>query len=99
MDIVKDQIQQVKDLCRKHRVESLYLFGSAVSGDLMADSDIDFLVKFQSFDLKLYFKNYMSLKKQLDNLFKRDIDLLEEQTLKNPCLIRSIDQSKQLIYG
>lgn len=93
------QIEQVKELCRKHRVQSLYLFGSAVSGSLKADSDLDFLVKFKSFDLKLYFKNYMSLKKQLGDLFKRDIDLLEEQTLKNPYLIRSIDHSKQQIYG
>ena len=32
-------------------------------------------------------------------IFKRDIDLVEEQTLKNPILINSINKNKELIYG
>ena len=50
-------------------------------------------------DLGKYFQNYMELKKNLESLFGRKVDLLEEQTLKNPILINSINESKELIYG
>ena len=41
----------------------------------------------------------MFLKQELKTLFNREIDLLEEQTLKNPILINSINKNKALIYG
>jgi predicted nucleotidyltransferase len=62
-------------------------------------SDIDFLVKFKDIDLSTYFDNYMNFKSNLENLFGREVDLVEEQTLKNPILINSINKSKELVYG
>lgn len=50
-------------------------------------------------DLVNYFNNYMNFKEKLETLFGRDVDLVEEQTLRNPILIKSIDKSKELIYG
>jgi predicted nucleotidyltransferase len=41
----------------------------------------------------------MNFKENLKKLLGRDIDLLEEQTLKNPILINSINKTKELIYG
>jgi predicted nucleotidyltransferase len=41
----------------------------------------------------------MSLKEKLEQLFGRKVDLVEEQTLKNPILIQSINSNKSLIYG
>ena len=89
----------IKRLCKTHNVEKLYLFGSATTTKFNEESDIDFLVKFKSFDLKLYFLNYIDLKTKLKHLLQREIDLVEEQTLKNPYLISSIEENKQLIYG
>jgi hypothetical protein len=77
----------------------MYLFGSALNSSFTDKSDIDFLVKFKPFDLAEYFENYMNFKENLKNLLGRDIDLLEEQTLKNPILINSINKTKELIYG
>ena len=92
-------IKRVKTLCQKHNVEKLYLFGSATNENFTDKSDIDFLVSFEKKDLNKYFENYISFKEKLGKLFKRDIDLVEEQTLKNPILINSINQNKELIYG
>jgi hypothetical protein len=77
----------------------MYLFGSALNSDFNSDSDIDFLVKFKPMNLAGYFENYMNFKESLKNLLEREIDLLEEQTLKNPILIDSIEKNKELIYG
>ena len=43
--------------------------------------------------------NYFNLKFALQELFKRPIDLLESKAMKNPYIIRNIDNSKFLIYG
>ena len=99
MNLINQNRETIKKLCETHNVEKLYLFGSATTTTFNEKSDIDFLVKFKSFDLKLYFLNYIDLKSKLKNLLHRDIDLVEEQTLKNPYLISSIEENKELIYG
>ena len=96
ISIEKNKIQK---LCLKHKVDKLYLFGSATNETFSPESDIDLLVSFKDIDLKQYFTNYFGLKSNLKELFKREIDLVEEQTLKNPVLIKSINKSKELIYG
>jgi predicted nucleotidyltransferase len=99
MQLINQNKEIIETLCITHNVEKLYLFGSATSSSFNEKSDIDFLVKFKPFDLKLYFLNYIDFKNKLKNLLHRDIDLVEEQTLKNPYLIRSIEENKELIYG
>ena len=99
MKINKQNLLLLNRLCESHYVEQLYLFGSATGDQFTPESDIDFLVRFKSFDLSKYFNNYLDLKKSLKNIFKREIDLVEEQTIKNPILKKSIDSNKKLIYG
>lgn len=99
MNLINQNKEMIKRLCETHNVEKLYLFGSATTTKFNEESDIDFLVKFKSFDLKLYFINYTNFKNKLKNLLKREIDLVEEQTLKNPYLISSIEKNKELVYG
>jgi len=77
----------------------MYLFGSALTSNFTEKSDIDFLVKFKPIELSQYFENYIDFKQNLQSLFGREVDLLEEQTLRNPILIKSINRSKELIYG
>jgi hypothetical protein len=37
---------EVADICRRHQLRELSLFGSAARGEMRPDSDIDFLVDF-----------------------------------------------------
>jgi predicted nucleotidyltransferase len=90
---------KMQELCKAHNVKSLYLFGSATGNSFSSESDIDFLVRFKEFEISKYFMNYISFKESLKKLFEREIDLVEEQTLKNPILINSINRNKELIYG
>lgn len=99
MRYVDQNIEDVKKLCAIYNVEKMYLFGSALNSNFNEDSDIDFLVRFKAIELTKYFDNYMEFKEKLEQLFKRQVDLVEEQTLKNPILIKSINNSKELIYG
>ena len=45
--LVTERMGQIHQICREHRVERLYLFGSAANGGMRPDSDVDFLVEFQ----------------------------------------------------
>ena len=99
MNIVEFNRLSIATLCLKHHVEKLYSFGSLGSDRFTNKSDIDLLVTFKNFDLSDYFDNYINMKKGLEALLKRKVDIVESQTVKNPILRRSIDRRKVLIYG
>ncbi len=99
MKITDNNIEDLKKLCIVYNVEKMYLFGSALNSSFNKNSDLDLLVKFKDIALYEYFENYMNLKQKLELLFGREVDLLEEQTIKNPKLINSINKSKKLVYG
>lgn len=99
MILIEKNIDRLKTICSTYNVDKMYLFGSALNSNFNDKSDIDFLVKFKPFDLSQYFDNYINLKENLKILFGREVDLLEEQRLKNPILINSINKTKELIYG
>ncbi|MDX9694253.1 MAG: nucleotidyltransferase domain-containing protein [Bacteroidales bacterium] len=99
MKLIERNIDKIRELCSKHKVRKLFVFGSVVTDKFKKDSDIDLIVDFQGVDLYEYADNYFDLKESLENLFKRDVDLLEDKAIKNPYLRKSIDSSKQLIYG
>ena len=99
MNIVERNIASVSDLCRQHKVRNMYLFGSILTNKFSSESDIDLLVNFGDINLYHYFDNYMDLKDGLEQLFNRPVDLVEEKTVRNPVLRRSIERNKKLIYG
>ena len=56
-------------------------------------------VDFNKAEVSDYFDNFFDFKYALENLFGRKVDLLEEQTIKNPYLKKNVDATKTLIYG
>ena len=99
MNIVEKNIDRLKSLCKKYKVTELYVFGSVLNNHFSSESDIDFIVSFDEIELEKYADNYFDFKFSLEDLFNRNIDLLEEKAIKNPFFKDSINNSKQLIYG
>lgn len=99
MKEITDHIAQINKLCDTHDVKSLFAFGSVVSGKLNSASDIDLVVDIVSPDPITYSDNYFDLKFQLEDILKRQIDLLENNSIKNPFLKQRIDNTKVLVYG
>ena len=87
----------ISKLCATHNVKSLYAFGSALTDKFNANSDIDFIVNFNPVDLNDYADNYYNLKFSLQDILRRDIDLLEEQAIKNPYFLQAISNQRQLV--
>jgi predicted nucleotidyltransferase len=98
MELVERNTDKLIELCVNHKVGQLYLFGSVLTNQFNESSDIDLLVQFSQVDLLDYFDNYMDFKEQLEALFGRPVDLVENQAIRNPIFRRVIDREKQLIY-
>lgn len=97
--IITDKLPELIQLCKQYSVGTMYLFGSAATGTMKPDSDIDILVTFEGVELFDYFDNLIGFKQELEKLFNHPVDLLEEKAIRNPVLRRTIDNTKQLIYG
>lgn len=74
-------------------------FGSVLTNRFNDDSDVDLVVDFNKTEVGDYFDNYFDFKYSLQDLLGREIDLLEEQTIRNPYLKKNVDSTKMLIYG
>ncbi|MCU0360858.1 MAG: nucleotidyltransferase domain-containing protein [Bacteroidia bacterium] len=99
MSIIESNMNKIRDLCAKHRVSKLFVFGSVLTNKFSKNSDIDFVVAFNDINLYDYADNYFDFKNSLEKLFQRPVDLLEDNAIKNPFLRKSIDASKQILYG
>lgn len=99
MKLIEKNIPKIIDLCKKHKVHKLFVFGSILTNRFNDNSDIDLVVDFKKGEIIDYFENYFDLKYSLEDLLGRKIDLLEEQTIKNPYLKKNVDATKTLIYG
>jgi len=99
MNLIELNVEKIRHLCSKHKVNKLYVFGSVLRDNFKNESDIDLVVDFEKVDLNDYADNYFDLKDQLELIFNRRVDLLEEKGIRNPFLRRQIDSEKQLIYG
>lgn len=86
-------------LCKSRQVASVFAFGSTVNGKFNTDtSDVDLLVQLNINDPIEYGETLLALWDELEFFFKRKVDLLTEDSIKNPYLKKSIDDSKVLIY-
>jgi predicted nucleotidyltransferase len=98
MNVIEKNRSKLIELCEKHNVQQLYMFGSVLTDKFNSKSDIDLLIQFAAIDETAYFDNYMDLKEQFEILFQRSIDLVENQAVRNPIFRKVIDREKQLIY-
>lgn len=92
--------QAIEALCRQYHVRRLELFGSAATGRFRpGESDYDFLVEFEPLPYGPYADDYFGLLQALQDLLGRPVDLISSDTIKNPYLRESIEESKVLIYA
>jgi predicted nucleotidyltransferase len=91
--------KELKLLCEKYNVKELYLFGSAVSGGLSEDSDLDFVVHFDRQGYEGAFEQFMGFKQHLEQIFDCPVDLYHQRKFRNPIFQREVDNTKQLLYA
>jgi len=98
MDLIEKNIDTLIGLCKRHKVKELYIFGSILTSRFNDSSDVDFLVQFDNVDILEYADNYFDFKEKLEKLLDREIDLLENQAIRNPIFRKVLDRDKKLVY-
>src|ERR1700755_3431818 len=98
--ILVTNIDALRDICEKYHVEKLFAFGSVCRDDFMDSSDIDLLVQFDdSLAFADYLDNFLMLKEDLEELFQRKVDLINEKYVKNPYVINGIEKTRTSLYA
>ncbi len=86
-------------ICVKNDIERLYAFGSSVTNHFNKEkSDIDLAVEINETDPLERGAKLIELWDELEKFFDRSIDLLTNDSIKNPVLKKIIDRTKVLIY-
>lgn len=101
MHLLIDQKRaDISRICQRHHIRRLEVFGSAARAtDFDPEtSDADFLVEFAA-DAKRGLDGYFALKADLEALLKRQVDLVEPATLRNPYLLAGINSARELVYA
>lgn len=99
MNAIKIDLPQeaIAELCKRHHVRELSVFGSAVRDDFTADSDIDILVEFQPGAIVGIIK-FTHMQHELEELIGRKVDLVSKRGL-NPIIRDEVLGSSKVLYA
>ena len=93
----EDTVQFIEELKTRQDVLGIILFGSWARGNNRPDSDVDVMLAFnRNAHWSLF--DIVDMKLELEGIFKRDVDILEEGTVRNPIKRRCIDENIEVVY-
>ena len=103
MKLIEMNMDKLIELCKKFHVAKLWVFGSILTPRFNEESDVDFSVNFNddyinshNLDWADIFFNFLH---ELESLFSRKIDLVCDDSVRNPYFRTELDNTKVLIYG
>jgi len=90
--------KKIADFCKRWSINEFALFGSVLREDFSPDSDIDVLI---SIDPKAHIGllEIVQMQLELEKMFKRPVDLVEKEGLRNPYRRRAILRTAQVVYA
>jgi len=90
--------EKIEEFCLRWKIVEFSLFGSVLRDDFDLDSDIDILVSLsEDADLDLY--DWITMIDELEEIFGREVDLVEKSTLRNPFRRHAILTKREIIYA
>lgn len=89
--------QGIADLCKRHGIQELALFGSALTQKFEGQSDVDLLVTFRP-DARVGFLTLARVQHELEDLIGRTVDLVPKGGLK-PAIRDSVLATARVLYA
>jgi len=85
MNLIHENIDKIIALCKKYRVKNMYVFGSILTPRFNDNSDVDLSVNLlPEKDPLISGSNFLNLFLDLQDLFGRKVDLVDEESIRNP---------------
>lgn len=88
----------ITSFCKRWKVAEFSVFGSILRADFRTDSDVDVLVSFEE-DARISLFDLAQMQVELEKIFKRPVDLVEKEGLRNPYRRREILKTAQVVYA
>lgn len=73
--------QALAELCKRHKIRELSLFGSALRDDFGPDSDVDLLLVFEE-GHRPGIDEYLEMQDDFEAFFGREVDLVNQNGLR-----------------
>jgi len=89
--------EEIIIFCHKWMVRELALFGSALRQDFTSQSDLDILISFSE-KAQWSLAEMVEMKAELQQIFCREIDLVEAEAIRNPFRRKEILGKKEVLY-
>ncbi len=103
MKLIELNIDKIIALCQKYRVAKLWVFGSILTPRFNDSSDVDFSVDFDSDAIKQegrdWADTFFDFMHELEAVIGRKVDLVCDDSVKNPYFRKQLNSTKKLIYG
>ena len=97
--IIEQNKDEIAELCKKHRVKRLDVFGSATTNAFdERSSDVDFIVTFENPEEGILYR-YLNLADDLERLLKRKVDLLTERSVGSAEFRSEVERQRTPIYA
>jgi predicted nucleotidyltransferase len=90
--------KKIAAFCKHWSITEFSVFGSVLREDFRPDSDIDVLVTIDP-KAQIGLFEIAQMQIELENLFKRPVDLLEKEGLRNPYRRHEILSTAEVIYA
>ncbi len=94
------RLAALSDLCAKHRVRRLALFGSGTGErfDAGKGSDLDFLVEFEPRSPQAHAEAYFGLMEDLQRMLGVPVDLVEAGASRNPYFQEAVRNTQVVLF-
>jgi len=90
--------KKIAEFCKRWSITEFSVFGSVLREDFRPDSDIDVLITIDP-GAQIGLLEMAQMQIELEKLFKRPVDLVEKEGLRNPYRRREILRTAQVIYA
>lgn len=101
MKLIEINMDKIITLCKKYKVDKLWVFGSILTPRFNTKSDIDFLVVFDKsriplLDMADIFFDFIYA---LEDLLGRKVDLTDYTAIRNRYFKEEVDEKKRLVWS
>ncbi|PXA03800.1 hypothetical protein DDZ13_10240 [Coraliomargarita sinensis] len=97
--LLQSNLHKIEELCRANGVIRLDVFGSVLTEDFGAESDVDFLVLFRRDAQTNAFHQYFDFKEALESVLGRKVDLVCENAIRNPYFKQEVEETRKPLYA
>ena len=90
--------KKIRAFCHRWKVTEFALYGSILREDFRPESDVDVLVSFAA-EARWSLWDLAEMQQELEGIFGRAVDLVENGTLRNPFRRQAILSTKEIVYA